>query len=160
MKHKAFALRLTLIVVIVALFAQVTSALSLDNFAITDWRCDGLTYSNFTYMADRDNTGRGSEAHHLIVRDSTGTIIHEQNNIHRLGEVRFADSNNLTFNRGIAKGNRMVFLWTSNAGNGLPEVVLHSETAVVNCAPGSQNANENGQSNRNNNGNGNGRNRG
>ncbi|MAU12700.1 MAG: hypothetical protein CL607_22955 [Anaerolineaceae bacterium] len=154
MKHKAIAIRVTLIVLMLAFLGQVVSAMDLDGFSITEWRCDSLTYASHNYMADRDNTGVGKEEHRIIITDSSGTVIHDHTARNIVGEARFAGTDVLPFNLGTAKGNRLVFIWTSSAGNGLPEVVIHRETAVVNCAPGAEHANQNGQSNRNNNGHG------
>ena len=124
MKRILVVLVLSIVVLGVLPFGSV-SALNITGFN-PELTCQGIiVVSEYKLSYDRDNTGNGFEKTHLEVIDGNGSILYAESGPAPLGTVING------FPRGFVfpywhtpDANPIVFRWYSDAGNGLPEVLV------------------------------------
>ncbi len=110
-----------------AVQAQPARAGSFPNPPVYGIACWGVTQSNpdARFLADRDNTGTGSETLQFLVTDGAGTVLFSNNYAFAVGALVYPPPFAYTT---APAYNPIRFLLTSPAGNGLPEQVLYDIT--------------------------------
>jgi hypothetical protein len=111
--------------------AQPAQAATLQSTLTITLGCTSFTSSGSSFLADRNNTGVGSEFVSLVVTDGKGTVVELETSVVALGYANSVGAGTFPYS-GTPAYNPLTFKLISNAGINTPEQVFY--TATGNCA--------------------------
>jgi len=130
MKVRVLALFLAVIIGFALVPPAPAHALTVTGLVI-EFRCDGMFVpSDYVLNSNRDNTGAGSEAYTIEVRDGFGKLLYLETGILALGVLNRPGGFFVPYSAAPA-ANPISFHWYSDAGNGLPQQLVY--TAFGEC---------------------------